>query len=172
MAFYLPQETSLDWRQVQTMKLSEPIRKQLFGHMYPPDIGKHCSSLDLGANIFFSEDIFVLTNSVDPVEMPRYAAFDMGFTVCKSFHLRVTPIKIYLMSYGPRHFEGTTTFCMLRTTSFCVTRTTNASAQSNRCLCCWDITYGHLSFLIARSVRFQLNRLENYHVTGDCRSLD
>ena len=44
--------------------------------------------------------------------------------------------------------------------------------QAGLCLCCWDLTYGHSSFLMARSMRFQLNRLENYHVTGDCRSPD
>ena len=50
------------------------------------------SGYNLKKNVFFSLKIFsTLTNSVDPDEMPLNAAFHLGFTVCKSTHLGVSP---------------------------------------------------------------------------------
>ena len=51
--------------------------------------------------------LFTITNSVDPDEMPRYAAFHLIFSVCKSTRLgfyrieRVKKVLFYL--YGARY---------------------------------------------------------------------
>ena len=41
----------------------------------------------------FLSIVFALANSVDPDEMPQYAAFHLGLTVCQSRHIGVTSIQ-------------------------------------------------------------------------------
>ena len=48
--------------------------------------------------ISFVEDCFVIANSVDPDEMPHYAAFIWVFAVCQRTHLGVTSIESIVVS--------------------------------------------------------------------------